>query len=463
MAHMLQGALKGAIATSRSLCGMCCKTRPLEPSVEVMDLLISLKMTQRHVEQLYDTFMQLKRHDPLTVKSGPNEVSTGSLSKLVTHKREWVENLLVDLVAIGGFGETLTWDGFLYILIRYCTLSKIELCQVQFFCIVKAVRGWTVNCLTCAQLQEFYDLYSDCPVKSFSTGDIKFDNLPLSKYSMIDFIELVHRYSQLIGPAIHLQRSLQQALPSFSFWEDYDRVKVLNRKITIEFFQCTKSSSFYQVVLGGIAHGVKDHNTGSVGSKVSDNIDEDPSMAAALLTQEIEKRHGRARGDDLNAVVDVLNPPGSLPLPSDPMRPKRWKPPAPVPVPAWMEAQIKGNEDPVTGTALGSAAAKPSPRGAQRALLMPPPRFGELAGVTKSVDAAKAAIERSIGPRMVAKRAQYYQRLAAEKQADAAAEKLRGLVRASQLEYILRARNVRPSNISVLEVMERVSTAELIG
>ena len=33
-----------------------------------------------------------------------------------------------------------------------------------------------------------------------------------------DFIELCYRFSQLVNPCMHLQRSLQQALPSLRFW-----------------------------------------------------------------------------------------------------------------------------------------------------------------------------------------------------------------------------------------------------
>lgn len=33
-----------------------------------------------------------------------------------------------------------------------------------------------------------------------------------------DFIELCYRFSQLVNPCMHLQRSLQQSLPSLRFW-----------------------------------------------------------------------------------------------------------------------------------------------------------------------------------------------------------------------------------------------------
>ena len=38
--------------------------------------------------------------------------------------------------------------------------------------------------------------------------------LPISQ----DFIELCYRFSQLVNPCMHLQRSLQQSLPSLRFW-----------------------------------------------------------------------------------------------------------------------------------------------------------------------------------------------------------------------------------------------------
>ena len=104
--------------------------------------------------------------------------------------------------------------------------------------------------------------------------------LPISQ----DFIELCYRFSQLVNPCMHLQRSLQQSLPSLRFWclgipgddfgtfgwwdssvtsgvfrglpaertrperararSDYDTVKVYNRKITIDAWHILASLSF---------------------------------------------------------------------------------------------------------------------------------------------------------------------------------------------------------------------------
>lgn len=58
---------------------------------------------------------------------------------------------------------------------------------------------------------------------------------------MKDFIELCYRFSQLINPCMHLQRSLQQSLGSLRYWKDIDRIKVYNRKIAIDFFRVKKA------------------------------------------------------------------------------------------------------------------------------------------------------------------------------------------------------------------------------
>merc|ERR1740138_2017983 len=145
--------------------------------------------------------------------------------RLVRTKRKWVEKIMLLLLDLAGFSDVVTWDGFVYVFIQFCTMSKLELCQVMFFIVSKEMKSWTVRYLTSTQLEEFYDDYAECPIKSFNTGGIDFSKLALAKYRMTDFIDLMFRFSQLINPCMHLQRSLQQALPDLRFWTDYDRVK----------------------------------------------------------------------------------------------------------------------------------------------------------------------------------------------------------------------------------------------
>eukprot|EP00971_Amphidinium_carterae_P115098 2279600-Amphidinium_carterae.1 len=110
--------------------------------------------------------------------------------------------------------EWLTWDEFLYVFLRFCSLSHHELCQALFQFIVieidsprcgfgtevypqpsSAVQDalsldrtehhiprschniaaqHRLHYLTWEQLSEYYDFYSGCGVKSFNTKDIEF-------------------------------------------------------------------------------------------------------------------------------------------------------------------------------------------------------------------------------------------------------------------------------------------------
>ncbi len=92
--------------------------------------------------------------------------------KMVPHRKKWVERCLLRLVEFGGCYETMEWNQFLYIFLRFNSLSKVELCQAMFYIIIKDVKSWTIHYLTCSQLQEYYEFYKESPVKSFNTKDI---------------------------------------------------------------------------------------------------------------------------------------------------------------------------------------------------------------------------------------------------------------------------------------------------
>lgn len=282
----------------------------------------------------HQIFKKLKQSDPITLRVGPNEVSTASMTRLVRNHRKWVAKILVLLLDLAGYKDTVTWDGFIYVTLQFCSLSKLELCQVMFYIVSKEMKSWTVHYVTSSQLEEFYDDYYTCPVPAFNTSSIDFAKLPLAKYRMQDFIELCYRpccthlktwnkhpiilccrfsqqkfapllrvplvgltlqkeinlkqgqfedafsiltpswfqtlpptwqcqhnffirrtcsvfgtfwshpviphfascrfgrFSQLINPCMHLQRSLQQSLATLRFWSNVDRaVKVYNRSL----------------------------------------------------------------------------------------------------------------------------------------------------------------------------------------------------------------------------------------
>ncbi|CAK0903442.1 unnamed protein product, partial [Prorocentrum cordatum] len=150
-----------------------------------------------------------------------------SPANLVTYRQRWVEGLLRQILNWGDCEETVDWDSFLWITLRFCSLSRIELAQTMFVIIQREMRSVNMHYVTADDLNNFYYArYRLCPIKSFSSADIDFKRLPLSSavadYAT-DFTELVQRFTQLLNPLLHLQQSLQESLPSAEFWESLDR------------------------------------------------------------------------------------------------------------------------------------------------------------------------------------------------------------------------------------------------
>jgi len=242
-------AVTGKVLTAfRSCLGKFSASKPPEPAPEVVDLLKDMRITPKLVMQFHQTFKALKASDSILMHTGPDETSTMSMVRLVRNHREWVAKIMILLLDLAGFRDTVTWDGFLYVTMQFCALSKLELAQVMFYIVCKEMKSWTVHYLTSTQLEEFYDDYYDCPLPAFNTKSIDFAKLPLAKYRMQDFIELSYRFSQLINPCMHLQRSIQQSMPSLRFWSDYDNIRTYNRKITIDFFRFQKCQSLLEII-----------------------------------------------------------------------------------------------------------------------------------------------------------------------------------------------------------------------
>jgi len=231
--------------TVKKCLGAIVKSAPLEPGEEVGELLEHLNMSSKHVHQLYIAFHNLRQLEvPNAIVTSASEVECKTLIHLVDNRKRWVRNILRHIVEYGGCVDVIDWDHFLYIFLRFCSLSKIELCQVLFFIIVKDSKTAQVNYLTDEQLMEYYDQYANCPVKAFNTESIDFMDMPLSRYYVADFCELVCRFSCLINPILHLQRQVQGKLPSQSFWDMNDRADMFNRKLGLEFFMMQKVHVF---------------------------------------------------------------------------------------------------------------------------------------------------------------------------------------------------------------------------
>jgi hypothetical protein len=65
---------------------------------------------------------------------------------------------------------------------------------------------------------------------------IHFSNFPLARYYVTDFTEVCFLYSPLVNPLLDLQRQFQHILPSMRFWDRYDFLPGMNRRITLDFF-----------------------------------------------------------------------------------------------------------------------------------------------------------------------------------------------------------------------------------
>lgn len=319
---------------------------------EVRNLLAELNFSNRDLSKLYKIFQNCREHDPITVGTLESEVCVSSLLLLVRAHREWIVKILYTLVELGGYVNIVTWDGFIWVMLQFCTLSKMELCQVLFYIIAKDTRSWSLNMLTSSQLEEFYNDWAHCPVKSFDTEPIAFDSLPKTRYTMVDFIELVTRHGALINPLLHLQRSIQQSVPSLRFWGDYDRVKVYNRYVPLDFFRFRKSCSIAEMLYEADQQAMNQELREATNKMGSDNL------------RVLQEQEGLIADGDQGH---------HLPLPGSRKPPKRLLfQKKEDPIPKWMADKNMDNKDPVLGTALGSGVP-PTPKE-----LLPQPEVAKL-------------------------------------------------------------------------------------
>lgn len=230
----------------KSLYATFVKGSPPEPCEEVQELLADLCVPKRQQLMMYQVFHELRQGEMEEIIRTAVYVRRDSVYELVLDRRRWCEDLLKALLTLGGCEDEdeVSWDSFLYILLRFCSLSKVELCQALFLMIVTKVDSRVRHYLTMHQLIEFYSVYAKCPVTSFNTRAIDFSRLPLRRYYVDDFVQLVQRFTVLLNPTIHLQRSLQEFLPSVEFWDNHHRSEVIIRKITFDFFQMEKTACF---------------------------------------------------------------------------------------------------------------------------------------------------------------------------------------------------------------------------
>lgn len=224
----------------RRCAGLVLKGSPPEVCEEVDDLLHALKIQEGHLLAMYSVFHELRQAEVDEIVVSATEIEVDGVLQLVTVRKKWVKLFLTHMLKLGECEETVCWDEFLWIFLRFCSLDRVELGQVLFLIIAKELDTPQTHYLTADEIADFYWLWRDCPVKSFNTEAIDFDKLPHSRYYASDFCEIVQRFPRLLNPILHLQQSMQARLPSHSFWDTHDQTS-FTRKITPEFFTMNMS------------------------------------------------------------------------------------------------------------------------------------------------------------------------------------------------------------------------------
>jgi len=127
------GTVAQSFLTKLRMClGKFVTSKPPEPAPEVVDLLQDMRVTPRLVMHYWKTFGLIKQYDPITARTGPDEVSIPSVTKLVRNEREWVSKIMVLLLDLAGFRDTVTWDGFLFVTMQFCaspSLNSVSSCS----------------------------------------------------------------------------------------------------------------------------------------------------------------------------------------------------------------------------------------------------------------------------------------------------------------------------------------------
>lgn len=217
--------------------GIFAKSSPPEPNPEVALYLESINIQQRHLLTIYNVFHALKGlEEDDSFYTTVYAVNAKVLPVLIEDRRKWVLKLLKCILKLGDCEREATWDKFLWVMLRFCSLNKVELAQALFLCILRIRDSTTYHYIRYYELGEFFAIYRNCPVRSFDTADINFDLLPTRRYYASDFAELLMRYPVLLHPMLHLQQCLQLKLPGLDFWDNSTESVSFCRKITFDFF-----------------------------------------------------------------------------------------------------------------------------------------------------------------------------------------------------------------------------------
>lgn len=396
---------------------------------------------------MYNLFQKVREDDSST--TGLNEANVASIAAIIPRRRQWVSKIIKYLFKFAGYHETVSWDGFLFVLLQFCTVSKVEMCQVMFFIIALEMKSWTVHYLTSTQLDEFYSFYNHCPVKSFDVT-VDFARLSLAKYRMSDFIELCFRFSQLVNPAMHLQQELRKGLPDLNFWLEYDSMHVNSRRIAIDFFRYKKVRSFADLIAKA---GMRD---------------------AAVM-----------EGSSNDVSSGQWYRKGFVALPLGPPQPPRTLRSTAEELPEWMAQHLQENWDPLRGAALGSAAEAAKPVEVPPALqegwvAVPDPTTPEqlyywnrltnqvawtppAATPRLSVKDAKELIKQTMGaPLQRVRPGVFAEGLTVRPSAREFAVRKEAMARTMELDFVRKARYGEAKRDDIVSILERASPCELI-
>jgi hypothetical protein len=404
-------------------------------------LLSSMNITHRELGRLYATFQRVRSHDDLTANTAQDECTTQSVLRLVHYHRMWVAKILTGLLELGGFFDAVSWQGFVYVLLKFCSLSRLELSQVMFYIIANDMKSWTVHYLTSQQLEEFYEDYQDCAVESFNTAAINFSCLESAKYRIVDYVELTYKCTQLINPCLHLQRSLKQVIPNMEFWRTYDRLNVMNNLITLDFFRFQKCLTLLELM----SAAGKSATSESVAAK------QEEMLLQPVKLQENRNPHvAELDGVEWDYKTQIKRKPpieATLPLPMPGPGPPGWyrakrsavRPAASTPpLPAWVNEACLKNCDPLRGTALGEAS-----------IPKPPPNWAAPLMHLMTPEEAKDVIEGTQKPKLPQTHGSYQK----QKPQLVLGDKKGDLARAKELDFVCknrkRANQQRPMTVAI--------------
>jgi hypothetical protein len=234
------------------------KAAPPKPALQVEELMRAQGFTPKNLLQIYHTFYAVGNAGEEKLNE-MDTVPVQNLQTLIKDRKEWVEPLLDCLVQLGGClpddpddpdeEVMVSWDEFLYMFLRFNSLTREELAQFMFMSIVKILRNekddfYTFHYISDVHLDFFYERYRKCTIPAFSPRDVWFQNLELRRYYASDFVEVTQRFGVLLNPAVHLQKECRRGIPSQHFWDKFDHETSYNRKLTIEFFMMKKTHVF---------------------------------------------------------------------------------------------------------------------------------------------------------------------------------------------------------------------------